>query len=597
MKRFKIYNPFIDKESVYQSPYKRTPLRIMKNMILELNYPKSILPYGVKLKNGRLYLKGKRGKPRADKIKKLERRNDFRNLTRKVERKLEAAQKVKLKRVENLKKKLKMRGVSFVPQERLRDKFNIVEIYLKLKRPTADHEKALALLKKYLKKRVAALRGHEIFMKLDFQHVHLEYFTGNIKVKNLDETYDHLSDSIDSWSLDQQEYESKERYKLAGMRIFVMVHKGGDYTQFPHLKGFVVKDLKPKIYCPRVTSHNCLLDCCDAFKNRKKKMKNARVKIICESNAEYDKVREAIGLPQGTKIGLGADMEEVLSHYRLNANIYEVSGNYFAPMLQYELFDDAQTMNLWLYEGHYNLVLNPSLLEYAKCGNCGKWHANRGKNHECDKHFCQKCGLYVSQSHPDDLCKGMKRKRQRRDYVMPAEKHKEYTADKNIIFADFETFNDRLDASNGVHRVYACAYCIDNGPVSIFEGVDALDKFMESLLALDKSEKFTMVFYNGSRFDCFFIYDWLQKNKIDTNILYHNGAYKKIVFNKNIQTFDLCLFTNASLRKACKDFGCAIQKGDFDHARVNSYADAVATRDDWLQYLKLDILSMKPVFS
>ena len=81
MKRFKIYNPFIDKESVYQSPYKRTPLRIMKNMILELNYPKSILPNGVKLKNGRLYLKGKRGKPRADKIKKLERRNDFRNLT------------------------------------------------------------------------------------------------------------------------------------------------------------------------------------------------------------------------------------------------------------------------------------------------------------------------------------------------------------------------------------------------------------------------------------------------------------------------------------------------------------------------------------
>ena len=76
--------------------------------------------------------------------------------------------------------------------------------------------------------------------------------------------------------------------------------------------------------------------------------------------------------------------------------------------------------------------------------------------------------------------------------------------------------------------------------------MSSLWTFMGSILALDESEKFTMVFYNGSRFDCFFIYDWLQKNKIVTNIIYHNGSYKKITFNKNIQTFDLCLFTNTS---------------------------------------------------
>ena len=44
------------------------------------------------------------------------------------------------------------------------------------------------------------------------------------------------------------------------------------------------------------------------------------------------------------------------------------------------------------------------------------------------------------------------------------------------------------------------------------------------------------------------------------------------------------------------DFGCTIQKGDFDHTRLNSYADAVATRPDWLPYLKLDIFSMRDLY-
>ena len=110
MKRFTIYNPFIDKESTFQSPYKRTPLRIIKKMILELGYPKSILPYGVSLKNGRLYLKGKRGKSRPAKIKKLEAKESFSNLSRKMERKLAAARKVKVERVANLKNRLKIDG-------------------------------------------------------------------------------------------------------------------------------------------------------------------------------------------------------------------------------------------------------------------------------------------------------------------------------------------------------------------------------------------------------------------------------------------------------------------------------------------------------
>lgn len=189
-----------------------------------------------------------------------------------------------------------------------------------------------------------------------------------------------------------------------------------------------------------------------------------------------------------------------------------------------------------------------------------------------------------------------RKKRERRDYIRPAKKHTLFTAQENIIYADFETFNDKFDMDNGTHRIYACAYCLDDGPVILFEGESALDDFMYSILDLDRRKTYTMVFYNGSRFDLFFVFKWLEKNNIPNKILYHNGAYKKITFNRNIQTFDLCLFTNTSLKRACKDFGCDIQKGDFDHNRVNSFKDAENTRLDWMPYLRLDILSMRQVF-
>ena len=265
-KKFVMWDPFTGTRRTFKSPYKRTPMNLMKRMILEMNYPKDILPPGVKIKNGLLYLKGKRGKTRADKIRKLEQRHNFKNLTRIVEKKLAASQNVKIKKVDSFKKKLKTGYIEFVPQERLRDKFNMVEIYLKLKRPTADHKKALSLLKKYLKKKISALKGHEIYMKLDFKDVYLDYFNGKIDVKDFDDTYDHLSNSIESWALDQQEYEKKEQFKLAGMRIFVMVNKGGDYNQFPHLPGFSARDLRSKIYCPIVSSIKMPIFCLNALR-------------------------------------------------------------------------------------------------------------------------------------------------------------------------------------------------------------------------------------------------------------------------------------------------------------------------------------------
>jgi len=69
--RFIIFNPFKGKNKSYKSAYKRVPLQIYSYMIQEQGYPTSILPLGVELKNGRIYLTGKRGATRQEKINEL----------------------------------------------------------------------------------------------------------------------------------------------------------------------------------------------------------------------------------------------------------------------------------------------------------------------------------------------------------------------------------------------------------------------------------------------------------------------------------------------------------------------------------------------
>ena len=79
--KIKIFNPFLNKTHNYKSLYDPMPMKIYRYMISMLGYPISILPGGVKVQNGRLYLEGKRGESRATKIKRLEEQYKSHNLT------------------------------------------------------------------------------------------------------------------------------------------------------------------------------------------------------------------------------------------------------------------------------------------------------------------------------------------------------------------------------------------------------------------------------------------------------------------------------------------------------------------------------------
>lgn len=107
----------------------------------------------------------------------------------------------------------------------------------------------------------------------------------------------------------------------------------------------------------------------------------------------------------------------------------------------------------------------------------------------------------------------------------------------------------------------------------------------------------TLVMYNGSRFDSFFLLNELVKRGIQIeDLALSNGAILSFKMFGNLRVFDLCRFTIASLRQACKDFGCETGKGEFDHRKIRSWEDVTLHQAEWGPYLIRDVISMQELY-
>jgi hypothetical protein len=225
-------------------------------------------------------------------------------------------------------------------------------------------------------------------------------------------------------------------------------------------------------------------------------------------------------------------------------------------------------------------------------------------NTVCKK--CKKCGRCYTNTHTDDECRKNMINLQtfKTKSIGPKVKAKSFKAVKNIIYADFETLINKVKSLTP----YATAYAIDDGETIIYKGQNSLDLFMTDLLKLNKDIKYTLVFYNGSRFDLYFVYKWLLNNKEKlkkhiSDLIYADGAFKKLSFN-NITTFDLNLHLDGKLKNNCKAFGVDTtkSKGDFNHKLIKDWVDVdkyendTDTNNGWRPYLKLDIISMRELY-
>ena len=146
----KIYNPFTKKNQKFKHPYTKTLFKLYKRMIKDgLGEPDDVLPKGVTYKNGRLYLAGKG--TREQKLKALIRKHKTHGILRKHVEEKQAGDKEARKTWRALAKKLRAPNATFVVAKPIRRKrFGMIDVYLKLKKPTADHQKVLNMLKKYM---------------------------------------------------------------------------------------------------------------------------------------------------------------------------------------------------------------------------------------------------------------------------------------------------------------------------------------------------------------------------------------------------------------------------------------------------------------
>lgn len=268
---------------------------------------------------------------------------------------------------------------------------------------------------------------------------------------------------------------------------------------------------------------------------------------------------------------------------------------------------------------HYFMLLLPNRnnnkLDLVKnkiyCNTCGNWRTKKDWNkHINGPRRCCKCTCGKTYQHDDghyEQCikDHYEKKKQGielcRIYKKEEVDQLEY---KNTYFADFECL---VPEGHVEFVVYAAAwsdanYNVDEADkVYSFYGKYSLDSFMRSLI---NNCVGVLWFFNGAKFDNFFILKWLLNNKvrvIPRSILMTGSSLLSIQFRTKYGTLvmkDLYKFLSGSLDANCKQFGLPVDKSKskFDHNKMKTWKDVYDWREEVIKYLDLDVIALKNVY-
>jgi hypothetical protein len=312
------------------------------------------------------------------------------------------------------------------------------------------------------------------------------------------------------------------------------------------------------------------------------------------------------------------DVDKISHHYKVNIYVF-----YEKPIIGGRKID-LKYKTKTNYEDNVPLLQSYKLLNYYAliwpnkngkisalgskryCNNHGNW-VNISASETWKKHVskCFKChcGRQYNKGdvHPLNCQKphyDKKRRQERSEMKRYKAENGEYSID-NCYFADLET----LIETNGKYKTYAAAY-IDASPkdkVNIFIGNESMDDFMWHLI---ENCHGVMWFFNGVRFDNFFLLPWLLKNRIPINpngtIIVDNTILSLTFSTKKgeVSLKDLGKFLQGSLKANCKAFGLDKDKSktDFDHDSVQNWEDVEKERELIHKYLSLDVISLKHIY-
>lgn len=243
------------------------------------------------------------------------------------------------------------------------------------------------------------------------------------------------------------------------------------------------------------------------------------------------------------------------------------------------------------------------LEDYKYCVSCGRWIVRNYNVHISNCVQCV-CGSSFTKGDNHNLhCKfaktGHTKMKPKRSCQVYVQEKNEFNI-SNCYFGDFETLID----NRGHHTPYA-ACCIDYSEQkmipdeNIWFGLDSATKMMNKII-----EEYNGVFwfFNGSRFDVYFVMKWCIQNKIQVSKVIKQGSS---ILSMTIETRkgevvfrDLNRFLPGSLDANCKAFDLPIDqsKQQFDHLKIKTMADVNTHLDEIQRYLWMDVYSLRAIY-
>lgn len=476
-------------------------------------------------------------------------------------------------------------------------KFDLLKVDFQFKNPSSDINVVKNQIQSFLDKKFGTVKGRRINIMLGFDEISNKYRTGEFVANASSDISFKLDEPLSRWEFQQAGYEEKKRYKATSAQVFITMNGGGCFDNTVFISGFSTAKLMNKLFTPlNKKDNNCAIYCLLYF-SLSKDTPTGRVGKIKEIKNDFEQCKQIRQkLFNHNELIVTGDLFILGNHFETNIQVYSLVDNKIQSVYEFNQ-DYKRTCNLLLHNNHYFLITNPTLMDYEKCTTCNHFFADL-KSHFADCNRCKKCGqnYTTKEGHSKEQCEFHKN-----NFIKSGEKafgitkvDKELKCLTNIIYCDFET----LVGNNNDLQVYASALAVDDSPVTIYKGKDSLTNFMNQILKLKKNKKYSLVFYNGSRFDLYFVYKWLVENKIAVeDLIFSDGAYKKFKFG-NITTFDLNLHIPGSLKNNCKAFGVDTSKckGDFDHKLMIDWSCVDKYEHQWRPYLELDIVSLREMY-
>lgn len=256
-------------------------------------------------------------------------------------------------------------------------------------------------------------------------------------------------------------------------------------------------------------------------------------------------------------------------------------------------------------------------LERMYCHTCFRWLscslnkkkiASKSKFMKEHVNDCIMCGCgraYTrGDAHPVNCKKINKKKKWIPKEVLACRKYvkaKEPSYNNYIHHADFECIPTR----DGFFEVDSVGFWNDTPGVKEYMawcGKTALHDWMKYIIENIQGQ---IWFFYGSKFDTFFIFEWMIRNgypvDLETTMVRGNMVYCLGIMTKkgSVVIKDITKFLNGSLKWNCVSFGIPLDcsKTSFDHEKVKTWEDVETHKEERLEYLRLDVISQRAVFT